>query len=228
MLKKLCTIGLVLLTLQGAWSLIGPAPTDWEGKSRNPILTDLFVGVPAEASYRPTVIKSVQRGTITIGAGSGSATAAISAVTLANSSLVWLGNDYDGGATTNYDDANTYVDLTSTTQVTAYRASVAAQDVVSFEVIEFYGGVIRSVQRGTVLVAAGATSNTTAITAVTTSKSQLTRLGIYTTVDGGTAAGIGGLMHRLSLASSTSVALVRVASAGSVNHTEAFQVLEFR
>lgn len=226
MRKTLLTIGLALLTLQGAWSLLPPA--DGMGTYRAPYLADLFLGVPAEASYRPTVIKSVQRGTITIGAGAGSATAAISAVVLANTSLVWLGNDYDGGATTAYDDANTYVNLTSTTQVTAYRGSTASADITSFEVIEYYGGILRSVQRGTVTVAAGAASATAAITAVTTNKAHLSLLGISTTVDGATPAGVGGLMHRMSLSSSTGVTLTRVSSAGSADHTEAFQVLEYR
>lgn len=117
-------------------------------------------------------IKSIQRGTVTL-TGVGSNTATITAVDPTNSILRWLGASHSTGTTT---DGLARIDLTNATTVTATRQGTGGNLVVSFEVIEYYPGVIKSVQRGTITLAT-VTSNTATITSVDTTKATLEMLG---------------------------------------------------
>jgi hypothetical protein len=118
-------------------------------------------------------VKSIQRGTITIASGAAANTATITAVDTANTVLRWLGH-----TSTIQQDDNGYarIALTNATTITATRASNPAGDcVVSYEVIEYVPGAIRSIQRGTITVSADPTD--AVITSVTTSKAQVDYLG---------------------------------------------------
>lgn len=118
------------------------------------------------------LIKSVQRGTILI-TGATSNTATITSVDTANAELVFLGCDYSNSST-NPAITMARVELTNATTVTAYvNTSPGAQEVrVSYEVIEYFPGVLKSAQRGTITGASTAT-----ITSVDTAKSKLSFLG---------------------------------------------------
>ena len=85
-------------------------------------------------------IKSIQRGTISLFAGSGSATASISAVDTAKSFVNFLGFNVPGASTEPFDlSAMVRLTLTNSTTVTATHSSGADYTVtVGFEVIEFY------------------------------------------------------------------------------------------
>lgn len=161
-------------------------------------------------------VRRVQRGTITITAAT-SNTATISAVDTLNTELVFLGQDYSN-TSTNPAIGQARIALTNGTTVTAtLNTTPGAQSVtVSFEVIEYQPGAVKSIQRGTVTGAAAATLST----AVDVTKSRLTSLG-WTTTD--TALDLS-INAKLVLTNGTTV----TQSGGVVtNITSGFQVVEF-
>lgn len=85
------------------------------------------------------------------------------------------------------------------------------------------GGAIKSVQRGTITVAGGSTSNTATVTAVDTSKSELRMLGFS-----GSSTSSGGAEEwavRIALTNGTTVTATRAANTQSV--TVSFELTEF-
>jgi hypothetical protein len=167
-------------------------------------------------------IRSIQRGTVTIGAVT-SATATITAVDMANSVLLYGGFQNDVAAAA-YDQLFPRVELTNATTVTAVKTTAANTEIIAFEVIEFYPGVLRSVQRG-VISSAGVATNTATITAVTVAKASVVTLA-WT----GVASGGGGEMQQTTahvvLTNATTVTLTRgSAVAGSL--VGGYQVVEF-
>lgn len=120
-------------------------------------------------------VKSVQRATIAI-TGATSNTATITAVVLANSRLRFLGTSSTANSTIG--QAAPRLAFTNTTTITASVDTSPGADTtsVSFEVIEYWPGVIKSVQRGTIT---GITTAT--ITAVNVNKSEVDWLGYQVT-----------------------------------------------
>ena len=169
--------------------------------------------------FSPTLIKSIQRGVITL-SGVASNTAAIASVNPANCRLVWLGT-YDTTASTTPDLVCCRVEFTNATTITAYVNTATTGATVSFEVIEYVPGVIKSVQRSTFAVT-GSTAGTGTITAVTTSKAQLDYLGFTTTYTGATVVGQG--FGRLVLTNATTLTFNGL---GSMDRTVGYQVTEF-
>lgn len=94
-----------------------------------------------------------------------------------------------------------------------------------------YPGTIKSIQRGTVTIANGATSGTATISSVTTGKSQLTLLGVvcsYATGVSSTTNSFGALMCDIDLTNSTTITCSRsVANVEVGTITARYQVLEF-
>lgn len=120
-----------------------------------------------------SLVKSVQRGTINITTG-GSASATITAVDLNNSIIRYL--NFTNGALNQYDFLP-MLELTNATLVNAYRYSTDPNGTtVSFEVVEYLPGVIKSVQRGNATFASTTPKNTT-ITEVNLNKAQLDFMG---------------------------------------------------
>lgn len=121
--------------------------------------------------FQRSVVRSVQRGTIAI-TGATSNTATITSVDVGNSRLRLLSSNYN--ATGSARQALVRIALTNATTITAtVNTSPAAETcTASFEIIEYWPGVIRSVQRGTIAVAGTAT-----IAAVNTAKAELDYLG---------------------------------------------------
>lgn len=129
----------------------------------------------------PSLIKSVQRGTITITGGNSSNTATITAVVLANSLLAWGSNGLNTAGQVDAAMFMARLELTNTTTVTATRGGTTEDLTVPYQVIEFWPGLLRSVQRGTVVTGTPAT-----ITSVNTAKSILQYLGcVAATTAGG-------------------------------------------
>lgn len=118
-------------------------------------------------------IKLIQRGTITLNAVTTN-TATITAVVLANTRLKYLGHSTNDGGST-HPVASVYVELTNTTTITATDGLASGIQIVSFEVIEYYPGVIKSVQRGIVTAGTPVT-----ITSVDVNKSEVDFLGYVT------------------------------------------------
>lgn len=165
-------------------------------------------------------IKRIQRGTINMGTNA-SATATITAVDLLNTKLRFLGYDTDSAGGTFPNVTEVRLALTNATTITATRSSAASTPIVSYEVTEFVPGVIRSIQRGSILVTGAAVANTATITAVVSAKAELEFLGwetTETTFDSRAWA-------YLVLTSDTVVTATRVGGANDV--TVGFQVVEW-
>lgn len=114
---------------------------------------------------RQSIVKSIQYGSIAIGSGAASNTATITSVTTANSLIFWNGATNTAATTNNNLIAD--VALTNSTTVTATRTGTGANTCTArFVVVEFVPGVLTSVQRGTITIASGSTSNTATITSV--------------------------------------------------------------
>ncbi len=83
-----------------------------------------------------SVIKSVQRGVISIGSASQTASATISSVTTGKSSVNFLGSI--GTATTDPASSNMVrIELVSSTSVEATRNNTIGTATVSYEVVEY-------------------------------------------------------------------------------------------
>ena len=167
------------------------------------------------------IIRSVQRGTITLN-GATSNTATINAVDTANAYVQYLGGS-DGSTGSAPREYFYRVALTNSTTVTAFvNTAIAVNHFVNFEVIEYWPGVIKSLQTGT---QTGTTSPLTAtITAVDINKSILGWGGATTTSTAGPQADT--VCHRAKIATSTTVQGDYANTAG-VNWTFGFTVVEF-
>lgn len=165
-----------------------------------------------------SVIKSIQRGTIAMNTTSDTAT--IAAVDVANTRLRFLGFN-DNNAADNIPDASIRIALTNATTVTATRASSGASNpIVSYEVIEYFPGVIKSIQRGSIAILSAATATAT-IEPVNTAKSEIDYLGVQfpTTATQREWA-------YLTLTNGTTVTGTRSSAAGTTT-TVGFQVVEW-
>lgn len=165
-----------------------------------------------------SLIRSVQRGTITI-TGAATGTATITAVDAANSRIRFLGQT----ASLNVVDGTKYfarVTLTNATTVTATaNASPGANScTVGYEVTEYYPGVLRSVQRGTISCTGG--SATATIAAVNLQKSELSLLG-FSDAD---TSNNNGVVPTLTLTNATTVTASNVVAAQA---TAGYEVAEF-
>ena len=192
-----------------------------------------FPGTPAEAFYRASIIKSIQRGTCTIAQGASSGTSTITAVVTANS--VVTDESTRGGAGGSSDlTVNTLwtkLVLTNTTTVTCSVNTATASSTrnVAFTVLEFYPNNLtaNAVQRGTIAATGGASTATAAITAVVMAKSWVPWSGMSTT----STANYGSAdqwMGTLALTSTTVVTVTQDAAFGAATYTYPYQVVEFR
>lgn len=175
-------------------------------------------------AYRASTIKSVQRGTISL-SGVTSNTATITAVDPNNTMLVMNGFTSDETAS-NYPRVFPLLQLTNATTVTASKQDATSTTVVSFEVIEFYPGVLRSsVQRGTIAITNAVLTATATITAVTTAKTMLS----YTGWEAPPHQGGGEVVHSVAnivLTNSTTLTATRLGGNGTL--TLGYQVVEFK
>jgi len=162
-----------------------------------------------------SLVKSVQAGTIALG-GAVSATGTIAAVNLAHALVFNLGNT---APSLNISAAQIRLALTNETTVTATVGGAAGAQVGSFVVVEFYPGVLKSVQRGTVTLT-GVVSNTAAITAVNRDRAFMTCLGLNTNsanIDEGMGGGV--------LTDDTTVTVTKTTAASQLIY--GFQIVEF-
>lgn len=127
------------------------------------------------------LIRSIQQGSVAINGSTASGTTAITAVTLANSMILYEGYRLSYATAEDIRRTSPRLELTDTTTVTAYRQandSATAIPAVGFTVVEFYPGILKSVQRGTIAIAA-ATSNTATLSqAVSTTRAMVMFLGV--------------------------------------------------
>ena len=88
------------------------------------------------------------------------------------------------------------------------------------DMTQFLPGAIKSIQRGTIVIAAASASNTATITSVNTAKALITMLGAEST-----DTSVANTMTRLALTNATTVTASRGGTTGSV--TVGYQVVEY-
>ena len=123
----------------------------------------------------PGLIKSIQRGTIILSPTEASITATITEVDMQNSSLRFCGVRTDSTA---IGAGHANLVLTNSTTITATRIVTTNTVVVNYELVEFYPGFIKSVQRGTITLVAADQTETAAVTEVNMNKSFVHNLGV--------------------------------------------------
>ena len=175
-----------------------------------------LVGARVAQWGQRSVIKSIQRGTIVI-TGATSNTATITAVDVGNSLLRFLGSWTSDAADT---DAQSLVQivLTNATTITATVATSPAGNntTCGYEIVEYYPGVLKSVQRGQTTAAA----TTQALTAIDTTKTLVYFLGNTDT------AGVIDRRHNAIIALNSSTQL-GISYGGANAQTVSWQVAEF-
>jgi hypothetical protein len=173
-------------------------------------------------------IKSVQHGTIAVpDTGTPSTTATITAVDTNNSILLYSGYSLSGANYARYDATTPLLTFTNSTTITAAKglsAGTGATVSTPFTVIEFYPGVLRSVQYGTIDLN-NVTSGTATITTVDTTRAFVLAIGMKTTYANTTPTlGVGG--YKLELTNATTVTATRQASSAD-SFLIGFVVAEF-
>ncbi len=162
-------------------------------------------------------VKTIQRGTIIIASGNVSNTGTITSVDVNNARSKYLGNN-DAGADSQ-PSLLARVALTNGTTVTAFVNTAPTNNLtVAFEIVEYFPGVIKSVQRGSITITGGTGTNTATITTVNTLKSELTYLG---TTIGSTGADVAWL----ALTNATTVTATN--KAGSSTSIVGYEVVEW-
>lgn len=164
--------------------------------------------------FTTSLVRSVQRGTVTIGGAAASNTATITSVNTANSvvRLLWMTSDATSGTAFVHTG---WIILTNATTVTATRNGASGvQVVIGFEVTEFWPSVIRSVQRGSITIGAAAITNTATITAVNINKAGLTWLGQQTSETNDSDS-----YTKLALTNATTVTAARTGTGGAAGST---------
>lgn len=161
-------------------------------------------------------IKSIQRGTIAITGGT-SNTATVTAVDVSNSQLRCLGQTTDNTGLAGQ-TSFAKIALTNGTTITAIVNTSPGGSIVtiSYELVEYFPGVIKSVQRGTITNP----TTTATITTVNTAKSVVDHLGNTTA----SAGAINAIQRTyLALTNSTTV----TATAQNDSQITGYQVVEF-
>ena len=191
----------------------------WIGRPR---LTGSVLSSRVAQWGQRSLIKSVQRGTVTLTIGQTSNTATITSVIPANC-VIRYGGLTQSQVNPNWGLGFGLIDLTNATTVTAtISTAVAAATVYSFDVVEYQPGVLRSVQRGTITIGAAATSNTATITAVDVTKAELGWLGWTLSI------GVADTTEatNIVLTNATTVTATRVSN-GAYTAIAGYQVAEF-
>lgn len=169
---------------------------------------------------RRGILKSIQRGTVTLNNVT-SNTATVTAVDPNHAVLHLLGWT-SAGATANQ---NLYLLAGVLTNATTITVTVNGGDpvdhLVSYELVEYWPGVIKTLQRGAV-ASVTAASATATITAVTLTKAQLVAGGMTQDLTNGLGSSIGA---RLDLTNATTVTLTKPLATGT--YSVPFQVVEY-
>jgi hypothetical protein len=169
---------------------------------------------------KPTGVKSVQKFSIDTSA---TTTATITAVDTGNSYVQWTGSTSTVAGTVNRETGR--VVLTNSTTVTATE-STDATIVIHGIVVEYWPGLIKTLQVGTVTLTGAATATAT-ITTVNTAKAILIPEGYSGNI--GDAAQHGQSFYSLDLTNATTVTMTAGVNLGASGITSVFgfTVVEF-
>ena len=193
--------------------------------NRRKVLTGSALSSRVGQWTQPGIIRSIQRGTITLANGQLTNTATITTVDPSNTRLVYLGNDCTdvGGGGTGASPCQVRIDLTNATTITATRTDSVDADIVSYEAVEYWPGVLRSVQRATVSTANGTNTGTAtlATTLQSTTKATIECLGWSNNA----ATVTTNILGRIVLTNTTTVTINRIGTSNIL--TAGYQVCEW-
>jgi len=168
---------------------------------------------------KPNGIKAVQSFTIDL-TGATTATATIAAVSTANSFVIYLGSTSALATAVNRDIGR--LALTNSTTVTGTQdVGHGADPLISGMVVECWPGLIKSVQQGTVTLAAGI-SGTATITAVVVAKTLLLYQGFS-----GPIGDLSPHAQATAIVQLTNATTVTLTAGAATNMTGGFTVVEF-
>jgi hypothetical protein len=165
-------------------------------------------------------VKSIQQVSKAMTATTGTVT--INAVDVNNSIVLFDGTTAPSGASPT--TCNCYVELTNSTTVTFTRSSNASNCTTKATIVEFYPGVVKSVQRGVITITGTTTSGTATITAVDTGKATLNMRGFTDNVG---TVGDGWVSIVLTNATTVTANRGNGAAIGSVNSSISWEVVEY-
>ncbi len=181
-------------------------------------------------SYRASIAKSIQRGTITLGDNILSNTATLStSVTTTNAAVRLIGITTVNG-TVEADSCTAFVALTNATTVTASRGanhSDAVILIVYFEVVERFQSDLRQAVQHVTLDMTGVITKTGSISAVVIAKSELFYRGVATTGQTASTATFANTNGAANITSSTEIT-GKIGAAGTGTRTLYASVLEAR
>ena len=175
---------------------------------------------------RNRIVKSIQRGTISVADGNSSGSASITEVVAKNSWVEWGGTTDDNNPTSDYGSVGLgYVSLTGTSVTINYASNKNAR-VVAYQVVELFPFILADTpQTGTISLGNGVSSNTATITSVDTTKSFVIFQG-ETYSSGVSTDQNGPHLAKLVLTDSTTVTANR-ATSNTFTVTVAFAVITF-
>lgn len=172
-------------------------------------------------------VRSVQRGTFTMGAAAASGTVTITTVDTSNAVLTAMNNTPAQAA--NVATAATIfwrTTLTNSTTITFNSALAGDARIIYWELIEYWPGVIKSKQTGTITVS-GVSSATATVTAVNESKSILFLAGNTCVYNGAAYGDPRETPGNCYLLNSTTVRVVRGSNDAAYAGTWGYQLVEF-
>ena len=190
---------------------------------RTRMLGSVFFSRVGQLTQR-SLIKAIQRGTITLANGQATNTATITSVVTGNTRLVYCGNNSTnaGGGGTGTSPCFVRIDLTNATTITATRIDSVDPAIVSYEAIEYWPGVLRTVQRGTVVATAAVSGTATLGTTLQTiTKATLDVLGW----NANTTLSADNFLGYVDLTNTTTVTITRIGT--NNNLTAGYQVCEW-
>ncbi len=172
-------------------------------------------------------IQSIQFGSIAIAGANLTATAAISAVVIANCLIIFTGCKTSDATASDLVEGFAKLTLTGTTTVTATRGGDgdSSTTTIGFCIVEFAAGVLKSSGSGSITIASGASSNTQTISAVVTANTIITGTGCAPT-DTGTV-GIGKLPGLITLTNTTTITASTGVNVASSGHSVGYSYVEF-
>lgn len=212
-----------VVILSGVRGLHAPAPTAW----RYP---QLFEGTRLEATYTPTLVKSVQPVSITVASGAASNTATLStAVTLGKALLLFQGNTTDAAAE---QPCGQFLSgaLTSATVVTATKGGGCTLNTSVYNgvVVEFLPQFVTSGACSTDAIASGSLSKVITISSVNTAKTVAVLTG-WTDDDTNTGQSLYSFfLPRITVTSATQLTVTRGTSTGTVVLNFGYCYVEFK
>jgi len=198
--------------------------SDGEGLAYGGVIATTYTGIADISGGGGGFVKSINQINITMGGGSSSNTATISAVDMDNSYIVFTGSSaYETNTTDHYH--GTLV-LTNSTTVTAQRAGTSGDFRATGYVVELESGIINSIQRGTFVMAQDGGFPAQVVDETITSV-DLSKTFVTSSYRSDGSNGVAHWKTNLYLQNATTLRAVRMSQYKSDACTVAYEVVEF-